>query len=231
MARAKRTDRAEARRRYRATQSATADEGTDIESDEATPAAGALKSSAPVGSAARRRAGLFGTLDIHPPDLRGDLAALPAVVRATPLLWFAFALALAGLVLAAVAPIPPEGLLYFLVQLLVLFPTPALVAGFVAPRGAYLLGLPLGILQGMAAGLFVIRLAAAETPPVQVPTDVLLTNAGLAVVQGVVFAALAAWYRRWLRQMSERNAAARAAREKQQKRDAKRPAGGTRPAR
>ena len=48
------------------------------------------------------------------------------------------------------------------------------------------------------------------------------------IVLGMLFGGLAAWYRRWLRTMSTRNAAQRAERAKQQRRDTKRSA---RPAR
>jgi hypothetical protein len=237
VARAKRTDRAEARRRYRASQAAlepTSEAADDGEEPEASASRG-TGAAAPKRGAGR--ASLFSTLDIHLPDFRGDVAALPDVLRTTPLLWAAFGLGLVSIVLAGVLPLtgdaanpaPGDALTSLAVQFLIQFPTTSLLGGFAAPRAAYLFGIGLGLLQGIALTLLLVRVYAIAGKPA--PPDLIVSNGVFLVVQGMIFAALASWYRRWLRSMSARNAAARAQREKQQRRDAKRPAGGARPAR
>ena len=237
MARAKHTDRAEARRRYRASQVAA--EAASEEEDEAQEA-DAVAGGGASGTAAKRGAGrssLFASLDIHFPDFRGDVAALPDVLRSTPLLWVAFGLGLVSIILAAVLPLtgdatnpaPGDALTSLAVQFLIQFPTTSLLGGFAAPRAAYLFGIGLGLLQGIALTLLLVRVYAIAGKPA--PPDLVVSNGLFLVVQGMIFAALASWYRRWLRSMSVRNAAARAEREKQQRREAKRPAGGARPAR
>ncbi len=236
MARAKHTDRADARRRYRATQLAPTSPGEGAEDEEGDTEA-ASGSGGPSSKPATRSRSLFGSLDMHWPNVPADLAAAPGVLRNTPLLWLAFAIGVAGVVAAALVPVssdaakplPTDPLPALGVQLLIQFPTAALVGGFGAPRAAYLFGVPLGLLQGIALTLLLTRIAAAQGAAL--PPDVIAINGAYAVVQGVLFAAIASWYRRWLRTMSARNAAARAAREKQQRRDAKRPARGTRPVR
>ena len=237
MARAKRTDRAEARRRYRASQATV--EAASEEQDEAQEADAVASGGASARSPKRGagRSSLFSTLDIHFPDFRGDVAALPVVLRTTPLLWLAFGLGLLSIILAGVLPLtgdaanpaPGDALTSLAVQFLIQFPTTSLLGGFAAPRAAYLFGIGLGLLQGIALTLLLVRVYAIADKPA--PPDLIVTNGLFLVVQGTIFAALASWYRRWLRSMSARNAAARAQREKQQRREAKRPAGGTRPAR
>ena len=213
MARAKRTDRADARRRYRAAQAATP------ESDADEAGSGEAGAAAPAGSGGPL--GLFSGTRM--PDFRGDLRAMPAVVRTSKPLWAAFALGLFAVVAGLVFPLNDPGLTGFVLQFFIQAPgIPVLVGGFVAPRGAWLVGAILGLLQ--ALGLLA---AIYRTAPADVGGEV-----GVALVSGVVlgafFGGLAAWYRRWLRTMSARNAAARAERDKQQRRDAKRSA---RPAR
>ncbi|HMJ81325.1 MAG TPA: hypothetical protein VK592_09795 [Candidatus Dormibacteraeota bacterium] len=237
MARAKRTDRAEARRRYRASQAPAEATSEELSEAGAAPAASGSAASATVPKRGVGRASLFATLDIHAPDFRGDVAALPQIARTTPLLWLAFGLGLLSIILAGVMPLtgdatnpaPGDAVTSLAVQFLIQFPTTSLLGGFAAPRAAYLFGIGLGMLQGIALTLLLVRVYAITGQ--QAAPELIASNGLFLVLQGMIFAALASWYRRWLRSMSARNAAARAEREKRQRREAKRPAGGTRPAR
>ena len=211
MARAKRTDRADARRRYRAAQAPAA------EPDDSAGARDATTAAVPVSGGG----GPLGLLSgVHVPDFRADLAAMPEVVRTTPILLVALALGIFAVVAGLVFPLNDPGLSGLVLPLFIQAPgIPVLVGGFLAPRGAWLVGGVMGLLQAMGLLAAIYRSTPAAIDASQVAVAVVS-----GVVLGVVFGGLAAWYRRWLRTMSARNAAARTERDKQQRRDAKRPA-------
>lgn len=227
MARAKRTDRADARRRYRASQVTPDTEDDDPGSDEAvTPARGRAP-----GGAAPARPGLAGVIgSVRLPNFRQDLAAMPTVIRTTPGVWAAFALGLVAIVAGLTFPTNDSTMGVVILPLLVQPPgIPVLVGGFFAPRGAWFIGGVLGLMQTVGFISYVLREAAASPA-----TTAALDTGGIAgllvfyIVLGATFAGLASWYRGWLRKMGTRNAAMRAERDKQQRKDAKR---STRPAR
>ncbi|HXX60897.1 MAG TPA: hypothetical protein VEI48_06375 [Candidatus Sulfotelmatobacter sp.] len=214
MARAKRTARADARRRYRAAQAPAADTEDDAPAsrDVAQPAV----------STGGGLLGMFG--GVHLPDFRGDLLAMPDVVRTTRTLWAAFALGLVAVAAGLTFPLNDPGLTGLVLPLFIQAPgIPVLVGGFVAPRGAWLIGGVIGLLQALGLLAAIYR----STPGAIDGSEVLVALVSGAVL-GTLFGGLAAWYRRWLRTMGARNAAAREERAKQQRRDAKRSA---RPAR
>ncbi|HEY7941930.1 MAG TPA: hypothetical protein VID25_08290 [Candidatus Limnocylindrales bacterium] len=214
MARAKRTDRADARRRYRAAQAPAADPEDDAPVTRDAAAAVAPSGGGPLG--------LFG--GVHLPDFRGDLLAMPEVVRTTRTLWGAFALGLLAVVAGLTFPLNDPGLTGLILPLFIQAPgIPVLVGGFVAPRGAWLIGGVMGLFQ--ALGLLA---AIYRTTPGAIDASEVAVALVSGIVLGMLFGGLAAWYRRWLRTMSTRNAAQRAERAKQQRRDTKRTA---RPAR
>ena len=214
MARAKRTDRADARRRYRAAQAPVADPEDDAPATRDTAAAMAPSGGGPLG--------MFG--GVHLPDFRGDLEAMPEVVRTTKPLWGAFALGLLAVVAGLTFPSDDPMLTGFVLPLFISAPgIPVLVGGFVGPRGAWLIGGVMGLFQ--ALGLVAMN---TRFPPGPITVGTIGASLAAGVIFGIVFGGLAAWYRRWLRTMSTRNAAQRAERAKQQRRDTKRSA---RPAR
>lgn len=214
MARAKRTDRADARRRYRAAQAPVADPEDDAPATRDTAAAMAPSGGGPLG--------MFG--GVHLPDFRGDLEAMPEVVRTTKPLWGAFALGLLAVVAGLTFPLNDPGLAGLVLPLFIQAPgIPVLVGGFVAPRGAWLIGGVMGLFQALGLLAAIYR----STPGVIDASEVAVALVS-GIVLGMLFGGLAAWYRRWLRTMSTRNAAQRAERAKQQRRDTKRSA---RPAR
>jgi hypothetical protein len=222
VARAKRTDRAEVRRRYRAAMAEAGTPVSDLESDDEdapakpAPSRGSTTARA-TGSAAAspapmQRPGIayaFRTA-FRPADLRGDLQALPGLLK-HPAFWGPLLLSA-----AAVAVIPIFGVTSLTVLFYQYFSGTAplgtsFIAGFFAPRASYLLGALIALasvgfqaivfLGPFGNGFFDLQ---TQTTGAAVSKDVLvqsiLTNALFAgVPSGAFFAAAAAWYRRFLR--------------------------------
>ncbi len=221
MARAKQTARSEARRRYRLAQAPAAIEGEGDEVDPASErrdraperpaqqrAGGDARPGARPGFAAAFRAAY------HPANIREDLRTLPATLR-TRAFVFAVLLVLAGGVTWFAYPLYTGSVTAW--ELLVLPGSalaPQLVAGFLAPRASYLLGAGVGLIQPIVylvvntservqAAYLVRGLELAAVTPEEL---------GLAffnsVVMGSLFAAMSAWYRRFLSLSSARRAQA-----------------------
>ena len=223
MARAKRTDRAEARRRYRAEMGTTdgSEEGVDAGGGAAATGAPAAKPrprtepkfSSPAGkmsmTAAFRES-------IHPVNLREDLRALPWLAIHTKALWLPCLItiisAIAFTFTAGSDFITRFGFAYF-VQ------TPAIgsvfLAGFLAPRASWLIGAIVGVVAAIAYSA-VIAVVALGTAEEAVARDAMVSSIFLSPVMGALFAAAAAWYRRFL-QLSNPNRGRKA--------EAKRPGG------
>ncbi len=214
MARAKRTARAEARRRYRA----ATEPAFDVEGDspEASPAARPVRQpTAAKPDDGQKRVGIFDALrgSIHPVRVREDLASFPALATSRALL-----LPILLTVVSTIAVIVTSGkdaitpfLFTYFVQ------TPALggvfLAGFLAPRASWLLGAIVGLIAaiGYVAILLVVPGALGPTPPgASTVQGVALYAFVLSPFMGAFFAAAAAWYRRFLR-MSTPNRARQAA--------------------
>jgi hypothetical protein len=205
LARAKSTERAEARRRYRAAQVAA--QGGDAEASEIEET-----ETAPVE---QPRQPLF-----RPPDLRADLAALPGILRGKRGIWIAFALMPIAAAVPFLVPVEPgnaDGTVAFVLGTffqLCLFPqatVPTFIAGFVTPRAAYLVGLLIGIVNAVLVVLVVTRIPGAEG--VDLPSTV-----ALVVITDTVLCAFASWYRRFLKGTQERQRAVREARIREQRR-------------
>ena len=184
MARAKRTDRADARRRYRGIQSeagAMPDEGP--ESRESASNAAAEPPSSARRSPSPSRLGAPRTSDsdrsamapgqrpsftaafrsaARPWDLRSDVAYIPTLTLRTRAVWIpALATVASGVVFLASQPLGSNGLANLAFQLFVLPPTIAgsFVAGILAPRATYIAG---GI--AALAGALVFSAAVLITP-------------------------------------------------------------------
>ena len=198
LARAKNTSRADARRRTRETQRAelAAEAPDDIES---TP---------DEQSAPQQRPPLF-----KMPNIREDARALPEMFRTKRLMWVPLLLFAAGFLLVLVYPGLPSPLgdgavLY----LQFFFVPPALftffIAGFVAPRASYLVGLVYGLLAGVvwSVGYLVTGALASGSTTTPPPDNPVLVSANLflfGLVYGTLGAAFAGWYRDFLRRMQE----------------------------
>lgn len=206
MARAKQTARSEARRRYRQASSQPAEGETPEVVAGARPAAGAAKapprpndrpSPTPSG-----RPGFMSAVRgaYHPAHLREDLVTLPKALTHWSFL-AAVALVLGGAVVAFLFPGYTGSA--FAWELLVLPGSalaPQLVAGFFAKRSSYLLGLLIGLLQGVVFVIFLTQFATrlgASLPSEQV-SNLLILSFVTGPISGTLFAAAAAWYRRFL---------------------------------
>lgn len=207
MARAKRTARADARRRYRAAAEPEIDETE--EEGEAAPRRGTPSArSAAVSS--RPGIGMALRSAYHRPDIRADLAWLPNMPRSK-----AFLIPLAAAAAAAGAYVlVPSALTYTLMQYLVWAPPIGLlfIAGFLAPRASWLYGVVLGLLSSAIFALMLYSGAwNASAEVIGAPTikaDSYLAFVAqwivLSLLAGPFFAAAAAWYRRFL-QLSNPN--------------------------
>jgi hypothetical protein len=219
LARAKQTNRAEARRRYRQTiaESDAEFETTDDSEAPAEPAARGGRPTAASG-AARPSLGAAFREAYHPAHLREDLRALPGLLtHAQPtripltrtvigIPWFLVSALLVIIGFAALAVDPASGAVLFqLVSLPPGGPTlPVLLVGFMATRASYLQGLLIGLLDLVLIGIYVTII------PIGAPTtgsglgEVLLSAAVTGLPTSILFAGAAAWYRRFLQLSSPR---------------------------
>jgi hypothetical protein len=226
VARAKRTNRAEARRRYRATliddPELLEEEGVDADSraidkrpTTAGPRSAPAKASAPTAPA---RPNVLGALKgaFRPTDLRGDIAALPRLLRHRSFLiplglivgLMAFVIATGAKELISITLVP-----YFLAPQPV---APVFLAGFLTPRASYLIGALLGVVSWIALVVLVsspaiVQALAGTTAAPGLAPDILLGSLFWAIVGGAFYAAAAAWYKRFLA-LASPSRAARAAR-------------------
>jgi hypothetical protein len=207
LARAKNTSRAEARKRNRDSERAALveDEQFDDELDDTE-------------SAPAPRPALF-----QMPNIRADIRALPSIFRAKRTLWIPFILVLIGFVLALVIYGTPEELRTWIALYLQFFLVPQglfayFIAGFLAPRASYLVGLILGILSGLLYGIAIVATLPLE---VNVPLDQAAASVVSYMFTGAVLGAFAggfaAWYRNFLRNMQQNNNKKRGDREAQER--------------
>jgi hypothetical protein len=207
VARAKRTERAEARRRYRA--AAVADpelETTDGASQPATgkPASGSTAKATATPSVRTGFSQAF-RQSFRPMNVREDVASLPWLAIHTKALWLPLLITVASTVyivaLGGKDTISEFMFAYFI-------QTPAIgsvfLAGFLAPRSSWLLGVIIGFVSAICyASLVVFFPATIPGATALPPTDaqareVAISALILSPVIGSFFAAAAAWYRRFL---------------------------------
>ncbi|MBA2701528.1 MAG: hypothetical protein H0U58_07495 [Chloroflexi bacterium] len=210
MARAKSTARAVARRRNRAAQ-ALPDSDTASAADPASPVAAGGRSRETPGASSTPGARLgIGTAfrqAFRPVDVRADLAALPAIALHSKALWLPLLLTIGTAVAVGITrgtDVITTFLYTYFVQ------TPAIggvfIAGFLAPRASWLLGLIVGLVSAICYVVLGLSVAAslpggAATPGIG---DTIVAALLLSPVMGLFFASAAAWYRRFL-QLSSPN--------------------------
>lgn len=207
MARAKRTARADARRRYRADQGLAEpilDEPTEPASSQATES----RTTAPTpGPGARRSIATAFREAFRPLDVRGDIESLPAVALRSKALWLPILLTLASTVLFIAVRFETPGspitfVSRFLFEYFVV--TPAIgavfIAGFLAPRASWLLGAIVGVVSAASYSFLGLGgyIALAPNAPQPVAQDVVLAAFTIGPILGAFFASAAAWYRRFL---------------------------------
>ncbi len=218
MARAKRTERADARRRYRAaTADAAATEGDDGIDAPAVPAAAVPRgsrdrrppSTSGSGATDTARPGFLGTLRIAGGtlDVPGDIRALPSLLVSRAA--WAPALVILATTVALLIPSLAANQVVVLAGNVILQPPPmiiAFLAGMLAARGAWLMGGLMSLLAGLAY-VFVISINTdyLVTPlgfTYLVPTEQKIAYAQnvlmTAPLFGVAVGAFAGFYRRFL---------------------------------
>lgn len=198
MARAKQTDRAEARRRYRQTNRLSAEaEPNTLEANEPVEAGAGGRSARPAAVGRPSLSASFRAA-YHPANVREDIRLLPQLLRTRAFL-VAAALVIVGTLFVAVQP--TSTLAAFAFQTFVLPPAiaPIFVAGFFAPRASYLIGFVVSLIDVVAYAFLltlvapVIGLEGAADVPSLVGTALLV-----GPTSGILFAAAAAWYKRFL---------------------------------
>jgi len=210
VARAKRTHRAEARRRYRSEQALATQGDTDAIDASPSPAPAARStSSAGVPTSGQRQGGVGNAFRaaFRPIDIRSDLRSLPQLVRHRAL-WIPVAITLASTALFIV--VRPEGrtdilgvVTVFVYQYFVV--TPAIggvfIAGFLAPKASWLYGILVGLVAAVCYSFLVVRGFVGTAPTAETQNlarDVVLASFLLSPIVGAFFASTAAWYRRFL---------------------------------
>jgi hypothetical protein len=233
LARAKNTQRANARRRYReqVRVNVLSDGADPNELDDGPEPTEPVSAPAPSGGIA----GMFSR-----PHVREDIRALPGMFRAKRTLWLPFAILIVTAVLfgsleVGLLPTDAATIVAILAQL-VLYPTALFVpfiAGFLAPRASYLIGFLVGLVQAILVSLLNVLAATSATGSVIPPSS---TTAGatspdlagnliptflVCLLFGTVAAAFASWYRNFLRNSQQRAQANRIVREKAAREKAK----------
>lgn len=217
MAKAKRTARAEARRRTRH----DAADAAAIERDDAELIDDDAPAGRPSGDRGRQqppaerrdpnaRLGFGEAFRVayRPARVREDLVLLPKLLTSRAFILAAL-LVFAGAGLFGAFPRYDGSVFAF--ELLV-WPgsaiAPQLLAGFLAPRASYLLGFVVGLLQGATFSILINlfpELFGATIPPDQM-SNLLFLSFISGPFGGMLFAASAAWYRRFLALTSRRPA-------------------------
>jgi hypothetical protein len=160
------------------------------------------------------------------PNVRADLAALPSIFRSRKLLWLPLVLFGVGfLVVLTFAGLPGDLQSIASMYVQFFFAPPALfsyfVAGFLAPRASYLVGFSVALVSAALWGVLLlgfgfIYVAEAGTVillPEEFRQPAAMQFAVVNILYGTLAAALAAWYRDFLRGMQERGRARRAVKE------------------
>ncbi len=225
MARAKRTDRADARRRYRVTHDPADTTGPEEEGPVPNVLSAGRGTAASGPAAPVRRIGFMDSMRMswHRPDIRADIASLPWLLRTRAFL-VPVALVVAGVVAVTAAPTNPAASVFF--QFVVLPPAmaPIFIAGFFAKRASYLLGFLVGCVDVIGYIAFVyVALPELSTDPVAAARqqDLIVSAIAVGPLSGILFASGAAWYRRFLNFSSAQRARSRQTERAKSKRPAR----------
>jgi hypothetical protein len=161
------------------------------------------------------------------PNIREDIRLLPSIIRSKPILLLPLLLFGVGLVLfvlvangslsADITSIAGYYIQFF-------FAPPALftffIAGFFAPRASYLIGFIYGLLAGVVWSIAILTVGSVQSTdpsqPAAAVTDapvLILNMLVIGMLYGTLAAALASWYREFLRGMQERGKQNRANKE------------------
>jgi hypothetical protein len=139
----------------------------------------------------------------RPLDARADLAALPSLLRDRS---FAFPFLLIAGVGLIVALTSGKEVISGTLSVYFLQPPPigaVFLAGFLAPRASWLIGALLGVIGtavfiGLLSLPAIASLRAATPDAVNLDSAIILNWFIISIVGGALFAAVAAWYKRFL---------------------------------
>jgi signal transduction histidine kinase len=159
------------------------------------------------------------------PNILSDIRALPGIFRSKPILFLPLVLMLVGLGIYWLLPqlsADVAGIAGYYIQFF--FAPPALftffIAGFFAPRASYLVGFVYGLIAAVVWAIAVLSVGVPSLDPSQPPTTntydpifVVGNMLVIGVLYGTLAAALAAWYRDFLRGIQQRGRDRRAATE------------------
>jgi hypothetical protein len=210
VARAKRTDRAEARRRYRAQFA----ESEAVEGDEApstttaaTPAPRQGTTPPPPG---RPSIVYAFRASFRQANFREDLAYTPTLVLRTKAVWLPVLLSVASAVALVVGGLNTITILFFQYFAYILPIGALFLAGFLAPRASWLAGLIVGaaatavLAATLAAGVLGTDLGPDLGP------NIIANGLVTSTIGGALVASAAAWYKRFLNLANPNRGARRA---------------------
>ncbi|HEV8401962.1 MAG TPA: hypothetical protein VGQ31_02885 [Candidatus Limnocylindrales bacterium] len=190
----------------------TADDAAGIIDGDASPSSssrstGSTSSRTPTADKTTVPAGRMGfgeafRASIRPIHVGPDLAALPWIAVHTKALWVPVLITVAS----TIAVIGTQGGTISQFMFAYFIQTPAIggvfIAGFLAPRASWLLGVIVGLVAALCYSILVLGFPStiypAAPPAPDTARDVALSAFVLSPVIGGFFAAGAAWYRRFL---------------------------------
>jgi len=214
VARAKRTDRAESRRRYRAYLADQADaQGVGSEDDdtlEPQPTAKASRSAATPVLRPGEKVGVVSAvrLAMRPVHYLDDLRYVPALVLRTNAIWPPALISIAALAYALTRNDYNDSSIQFILGF-ALPSTPLIqpmIAGFLAPRATWLAGIISAVISGLCFEIIILwwgsghvanvpdELRVLAGQPIPLTLQVLFT----ALTFGAVLGASSGWYKRFL---------------------------------
>ncbi len=211
MARAKRTDRAEARRRARLTP-------IEPEVDEGAAGSSAGRPTTGTGPPATGRPSIVGAFRqaIRPIDLRGDIRQIPWLVTKTHAVWLPSVIIVAATIWFSIGGGHMQDIPGLAFNLFV-FPPPlaaAFMAGILTERMSYLAGGLVGLVSALVFSVYMLVGPVPGSPTLTQREGYVLYAIAVSPLSGLAIGGFAGFYRRFLRRASPGRAAQQPARGK-----------------
>jgi hypothetical protein len=202
VARAKRTDRAEARRRYRA-QLADAEalegDGEGIPASAAPTAPATASRPGPTPPPPGRPSIVYAfRASFRQVNFREDLAYLPTLVLRTKAVWIPVALSIASAVALVIGGLNTLTVLFFQYFAYILPVGALFLAGFLAPRASWLAGLIVGAAATAVLGATLAAGVLGSDLGPDLGPNILLNGLVTSTIGGAFVSSAAAWYKRFL---------------------------------
>lgn len=196
MARAKRTDRAEARRRYRAQLAESEVLEEEAPAEEAAPAPAPRRGAAPPPG----RPSIVHAFraSFRQANFREDLAYAPTLVLRTRAVWLPVLLSVASAVALVVVGLNTITILLFQYFAYILPVGALFLAGFLAPRASWLAGVIVGAAATVVLGATLAAgVLGTELGP-DVGPNIIANGLVTSTIGGAFVSSAAAWYKRFL---------------------------------